>query len=468
MGANIGTTLTAWILSLTGIESVSEMVHLFRPATLAALFAVTGVILLIFMRTERGKLFSSAFFSVAVLFFGMMTMTEIALSLAESDFLGGVLESSFHPVVYLLLGILITAALQSSSATVGILQAISVAGVVPMDIALPFLFGVEIGACTAALVSSVGASIEAKRAAAAHLLFNLVGAVVFLIAFMLIGFLFDPVSYSMPISIFGIAIAHSLFNIAVTLLLVPFVAKVEHLLCCIIPERSETDMDVVILEKRFLFSPSFAAKHSYNALLEMVSLVYENIVDALNLIYYYDKDVYHHLVETKSLIDEYEQKLRHYLASLSRKELSEKDGDALAAMLCSVVMLKQLDQIAVDIGKTSWSCNECHAGFSVGSELKEISEPVCDAVLKTFGGFERRDFDLPLLRRKLDSITVLCAGGRHRCNLDLSTGRCTPEEAVAVITYIGHLERAAQCCEELSSYIYRSDFSLCETRQDLF
>lgn len=467
MGANVGTTLTAWILSLSGIEGTAEMIQLFRPATLAAIFAVIGVVFLIFVRSERGKLISSAWLSVAILFFGMMTMTEIALSLGKSDFLSGVLSGDVHPLICLVFGILITAALQSSSAMVGVLQAISIAGVVPVSVALPLLFGVEIGACTAAILSSVGASVEAKRAAMAHFLFNVIGAVVFFALYAVIGLIFEPAFYSAPISIFGIAIVHSLFNLLVMICLLPVVSQIEKILCRIIPEGNDDPMDVVILENRFLFSPAFAAKHSYNALLEMVSLVYENLMDALHLIHAYDREVYHHLVDTKSLIDEYEKKLRRYLTSLSRKELSEKDGDALGAMLCSVVMLKRLDQIAVDIGKTGFETKKQANGFSPGAELKVITEPLCEMIHKTFGSFEKNDMDLPLYHQRMDDLMHLCDDMRHRCRRFLAAGELDAENAIAMITYIGHLERILECCGELSSYIQNSDFSLCENQKDL-
>lgn len=467
MGANVGTTLTAWLISLSGIEGTTEMIQLFRPTTLAALFAVAGVVVLIFVHSERGKLISSALLSVAILFFGMMTMTEIALSLGETAFISGILSGNVHPLVCLVFGILITAALQSSSAMVGVIQAVSIAGVVPVSVALPLLLGVEIGACTAAILSSMGASKEAKRAAAAHLLFNVIGSVVFFAVFTAIGLIFDPAFYSEPISIFGIAIAHSLFNLLIMICLLPAISKVEKILYRIIPDGNDEPMDVVILENRFLFSPSFAAKHSYNALLEMVSLVYENLMDALHLIYAYDKDVYHHLIDTKSLIDEYEKKLRRYLTSLSCKELSEKDGDALGAMLCSVVMLKRLDQIAVDIGKTSFSSKKQTSDVSFGAELKVAIESIGEMVHKTLGSFEKNDADYLLCHQRIDDFMLLCEDMRSCCQIKLSAGEYDAENVITMISYIGHLERVAECCEELSSYIQNSDFSLCENQKDL-
>ncbi|MBQ6810958.1 MAG: Na/Pi symporter, partial [Firmicutes bacterium] len=467
MGANVGTTLTAWILSLSGIEGTAELIQLFRPATLSAVFAVVGVVILVFVRSDRGKLLSSAWLSLAILFFGMMTMTEIALSLGKMDFLSGVLSGDVHPLLCFAVGILITAALQSSSAMVGVIQAVSVAGFVPVSVALPLLFGVEIGACTAAILSSMGASKEAKRAALAHLMFNVIGAVVFFVIYALIGLIFDPAFYSAPISIFGIAIVHSLFNLILMICLLPAVSKMEKFLCYILPDGNEDPMDVVVLENRFLFSPSFAAKHSYNALLEMVSLVYENLMDALHLIYAYDKDAYHHLVDTKSLVDEYEKKLRRYLTSLSRKELTEKDGDALGAMLCSAVMLKRLDQIAVDIGKTSLSSKSQSDGFSFGAELKVLTEPFGEMIRKTLSSFEKNDKDQDFYAQRIDSLMALCDDARSNCRMKLATGEYDAENAIAMITYIGHLERIAECCEELSSYIQNSDFSLCENQKDL-
>lgn len=466
MGANIGTTLTAWILSLIGIESGGEMLQIFRPATVAAIFAVVGVVLLIFVRSERKRLVATVFFSLAILFFGMMTMTEIAFTLAESQWITGLLSGNVHPLLCFGVGILITAALQSSSTTVGILQAVSVAEMVPVAVALPLLFGIEIGACAAAIVSSLGASAEAKRAALAHLLFNVIGVGIYLTLFILVGVFADPAFYDAPISIFGIAMAHSFFNLSVTFLLLPFLSRLENVLYRILPDRNEEIAECIILEKRFLFSPSFAAKHSYNALVEMASLVYENVMDALSLVYAFDRSIYHHVVDNKALVDEYEEKLRRYLTDLSRKELSERDGDALAAMLCSVVMLKRLDQTAVDIGKTSFEYCGLGTGASLGIGLKEILKSLCDVVPRAFGGFEHSDFDSELLLGELEHIEELCGDGRRRCRAKAEQGEYNADTTVALITYIGYMERIAECCEELSSYIHRSDFSLCESQRE--
>lgn len=467
MGANIGTTLTAWILSLIGIEGGGEMLQIFRPATIAAIFAVIGVVLLIFLRSERKRLVATVFFSLAILFFGMMTMTEIAFTLAESEWIVGLLSGDVPLLLCFAVGILITAALQSSSTTVGILQAVSVAEMVPVAVALPLLFGIEIGACVAAMVSSLGASAEAKRAALAHLLFNVIGAGIYLTLFILVGIFANPAFYDAPISIFGIAIAHSVFNLSVTFFLLPFLSRLENLLCRMVPDCNEDIAECVILEKRFLFSPSFAAKHSYHALVEMASLVYESLMDALSLIYVFDRSVYHHVIDNKARVDEYEQKLRRYLTDLSRKELSEKDGDALAAMLCSVVMLKRLDQTAVDIGKRSFEYCGLGGGDSLGIGLKEILKELSAVVPKIFGGFERSDFDSEQLLRELERIEDLCADGRRRCRAKSERGEYTADVTVAMITYIGYMERIGECCEELSSYIHRSDFSLCENRREL-
>lgn len=467
MGANIGTTFTAWLLSLIGIEAGSEMIQIFRPATLAALFAVAGVVILIFVPSERKKQITSILFSLAILFFGMMTMTEIAFSLSESSLVEKLLSGHVSPLLCFGLGLLVTAALQSSSAAIGVMQAVSVAAMIPVSVALPLLFGMEIGSCVAALVSSVGAGIAAKRAALAHLLFNVIGAAFYMTLFVLVGIIADPGFYAAQISIFGIAVAHSGFNLSMTLFLLPFLSRLEALLYRLLPDGGEEGPEAVVLEKRFLFSPAFAARHSYDALVEMASLVYENVMDALKLVYAFDRNIYHHVIENRRLVDEYEEKLRAYLANLSRKELSEKDGDALAAMLCAAVMLKRLDQTAVDIGRMSFENSGPMDQTAVVGGLREIIGSLCGVVPKVFGGFEHSDFDSERLLGELEAVEELCVDGRRRCRSGLERGEYAAGVALAGVTYIGYMERIAECCGELSSYIHRSDFSLCENQRDV-
>ena len=462
MGANIGTTLTAWLLSITGIAGDSALIQLFRPATLAALFAVIGVIVLIFVRSERGKTLSSAFLSVAILFWGMMTMTEIVLTFVENGLLTELIVERANPFLCLLVGIMITAILQSSSASIGILQAVSAAGIVPVSMAFPLLLGMEIGACTAAFISSFGGTIDAKRAAASHLLFNVLGAGVALMGFLLIGMFLNPSFYSMPISLVGIAAAHTLFNVVTAMVLMPNISRFERLLCRIVPDKKVMSSDTVILEQRFLFSPAFAAKHSYNAVLEMVSLVYENLIDAVYLLYRYDKEVYYHLLETKSLIDEYEKKLREYLASLSRKELTSRDGDSLAAMLCSVVMLKQMGRHAENIGTISFRYHESGNDGSVADVSSEIYEPFRELMKLIFVGFENPGFDTAAVCRKIEIVGELCDNAKNDCRAGLEKGTLDADTAIAALAVIEEVRQISECCDELSSYITQSDVGLLE------
>lgn len=466
MGANIGTTLTAWILSVTGIVGESAAIQLFRPATLAAVFAVVGVILMSFIRNERGKALSSAFLSVAILFFGMMTMTEIALDLMENGFLTDLFRNGINPIFCMLIGIAITALLQSSSASIGILQAVSATGIVPVSLAVPMVLGMEIGACTAALISSVGSSVDAKRAAFSHLLFNIFGAVAFLFIFMIVGFIFDPAIYAMPISLVGIAVVHSLFNILTMVSLIPFIGRIEKLLCRIISEKTPSFSDAVILEQRFLFSPAFAAKHSYNAVLEMVSLVYESIIDAIQLLRSYDREICYHLSETKSLVDEYENKLRRYLTSLGRKELSREDGDSLSSMLCSVVILKQLGRVASDLGNVGSRIHEYRHEENLLSTLEPLFEPLREILRMTFSGFEHSGFDVSLLGDKCDTFRELCENAKNKCCNGFREDKFDAEVVMLLTSVIDDLRYISECCDELSSYISRSDVGLLEKRQE--
>ena len=293
MGANIGTTITAWILSLAGIESSNLFVNLLKPTSFSPILAIIGVCLIMFSKRGRRRDVGGILVGFAVLMFGMDMMSGALSGLSESPEFTSLLTAFANPLWGILAGTLITAVIQSSSAAVGILQALSVTGTMSYGIAIPIIMGQNIGTCITALLSCIGANKNAKRAAVAHLMFNVIGALFFLSIFYIlngvIGFAF--VDYALNPA--GIAIIHTVFNVLSTLLLLPFTNLLAKLSTLIVRDNKEsmvTHDEMPMLDERFLSSPAFATEQSFRAASKMADLAQGNIVRAMNLLTKYDTE----------------------------------------------------------------------------------------------------------------------------------------------------------------------------------
>lgn len=460
MGANIGTTLTAWLFALTGVEGGNVLFQLLKAQNLSPFLAIAGVLVLLLAKTDRMKRVANVLLGLAIMFFGMMLMTGMTSLLTENGAFSGFMHRFSHPLIYFAVGFLLTAFMQSSVTSIAFLQAVAVSGVMHMSLAIPAIMGLEVGACVMALISAHGTSFEAKQAAVAHLLFNFFGTVLFFVFYVFLYFALGPLFFSQPISMVGIAAVHSIFNLVTAAVLLPILPYFEYWVTRLVPVGKNESSEAIILEKRFLSSPSFAAQYSQSAMMEIMSLVYETLIDGLSLIYYYDNDVFQHLKETKSLVNEYEGKLRRYLTELSCRELTEKDGNALASMLCSAVLLKQMTQMAVNIGGIG---NDYKTSLSAGiteTNLLSVADVVREVLRKTFGnGISPGQGDASL-GKKIRQIKELRIDGENHCREQLQNGVYDAEDVMLYLSYAGQLERIAECCGELSSCISRSDFVL--------
>lgn len=458
MGANIGTTMTAWILSVAGIRQSNFVLRFLQPDIIGPVLAFSGVLFLLFSQRDRGKSIAATFMGFALLLYGMAVMVQVTTFLADDDVFGNIIHTFHHPLFYLLVGFLLTVLLQSSSISIGIIQAAAVVGLMHLDCALMTLVGMEIGATIVALISGVGTSLGAKRAALSHFLFNLIGAVLFLSLFGLFYSVLGQDFFSRPVTIYGIAIAHTLFNVLATVCLLPGLDVFEKLVCFLLPDQEEPGQEAIVLDKRFFETPSFAAQQGKDATVELMSLVYENLSDALSLLYGYDKDVCRHLKETKHRIDEYEQKLRDYLARLSCRELTEEDGDALAIMLCSVVLLKRMSAIAVRIGENSAAYAKTDASGVPDAELSLVCEYVQGILKDTLMCLVRQKNSLQ--KSKITKVRELSLRSKANCVELLNKKSYSTEDTLFYMAFADCLAEIALCCDELSSYIFCSDLFL--------
>lgn len=295
MGANVGTTITSWILSLTGIESSSFLVRLLKPTSFSPVLAIIGVAMLLFSKKEKRQSVASILIGFAVLMFGMDTMSAAVKPLAQEPAFTGILTAFSNPVLGMLAGVVLTAVIQSSSASVGILQALCLSGAVGYNTAIPIILGQNIGTCVTAMISGVGASRNARRAALVHLYFNIIGTVVFMGVFYLLDAAFQFPFMEKPADALGIAVVHSCFNVSATLLLLPFSRGLVKLACLTtgggVQEQSHQEDEVLQhLDPRFLNTPAYAIEQSRNVAVSMAELAERAINLAMGLVTGYDSE----------------------------------------------------------------------------------------------------------------------------------------------------------------------------------
>ena len=340
MGANVGTTITSWVLSLTGIESGSFVMQLLKPSAFSQIFALVGVLLLLFSGKEKQKNAATILIGFAVLMIGMDTMSAAVKPLADVPEFTNLLLLFSSPIPGMIAGIILTAVIQSSSASVGILQALCATGAVSYSVAVPIIMGQNIGTCVTALLSSVGTSRGARRAAIVHLYFNLIGTIVFMAIFYLLHGVVEFDFMDNAARPYGIAVVHTVFNVFATCLLLPFSDLLEKLAYLTIREDSVEHMavrfideDVKALDSRFMNNPSLAMEQCRKVICHMADTVQQSCKEAIGLLDGYTKEAAESVRQLEKDVDRYEDVIGTYLLKLTGKDLSEKDSRALTLYL---------------------------------------------------------------------------------------------------------------------------------------
>ncbi len=460
MGANIGTTITSWILSLSGIESSNFFVRLLKPTSFSPVLAIIGILFLMFSKREKKKDIGTILIGFAVLMFGMETMSAAVKPLANVPEFTNILTMFSNPLLGMLAGLLLTAIVQSSSASVGILQALCITGSVTFGSAIPIIMGQNIGTCITALLSAIGANKNAKRAALVHLYFNLLGTISFMIIFYLINafvhfhFLEDAAGAA------GIAVVHSVFNIVATILLLPFSKGLEKLACITIQDdkeevnlMSQADKDFMLLDSRFLETPGFATEQCKIVARNMAQLTKEALFTAMELIHDYGKKNGKHVEKLESEIDRYEDVLGTYMVKLSQKKLSEKDSHTLTIILHCLSDLERISDHAVNIMHSAKEMQEKELSFSKKAveELEIYTQAVKEIVDTTFEVFENEDVTKAILVEPLEEvIDSLKAELKQRHVKRLQKGKCTIEMGFILSDITTSYERISDHCSNIA------------------
>ena len=475
MGANIGTTVTSWLLSLTGIESSNFFISLLKPSSFSPVLAMVGIILLTFTKSSRKKDIGTILLGFAVLMFGMESMSGAVKPLADVPEFTGLLLKFSNPVAGILAGAILTAIIQSSSASVGILQALCMTGAVPFSAAFPIIMGQNIGTCVTALLSAIGANKNAKRAAMIHLYFNLIGTIIFMTLFYLINTAVH-FSFMTPMATPAtIAITHSIFNITATVVWLPFSGLLVKLACLTIRDDehdvvSREDQEFMILESRFLEKPAFAVEQGRNAARHMESESRKALDIALGLIQKYDEEQAGRVENIEAKVDRYEDELGTYLVKLNNKDLSEKDSHSVSIMLHCIGDFERISDHAVNIMESARELYEKNLSFSVQAktELQVLIATVGRIVDTAYEVFDKQDMNLTRDVEPLEEIVDELSKELKRRHVNrLRSGECTIEMGFILTDLLTSLERIADHCSNISVCVTQVRENLYDTHSHL-
>ena len=470
MGANIGTTITAWILSLAGIESSNFFVKLLNPSSFSPILALIGVIFIVFLHNEKKKDIGNIMVGFAVLMFGMNTMSGAVKPLAQVPEFTNILLKFSNPILGVLAGALLTAVIQSSSASVGILQALSVTGAHHYGTALPIIMGQNIGTCITAMLSSVGATKNAKRAAVVHLYFNIVGTIAFMGVFYLLNTFLHFSFINDVAGPAGIAVIHSAFNVIATVVLLPFGDVLVKMACATIRDTkeekaiSEEDQEFMILESRFLSNPGIAIEQSKTAAKKMAEQSQNALKLSFGLLDTFQEENAFRVEKIEAKVDRYEDELGTYLIKLNQKELSVEDSHSLSSMLHCIGDFERISDHALSIMKSAKEMWEKNAVFSPQAvkELHVMEKAVVDIVDKAYAVFANQDIQLAEEIEPLEEVIDELSRELKRRHVNrLRAGECTIEMGFILSDVTTSLERIADHC---------SNIGVCVTqvREDLY
>lgn len=454
MGANIGTTATGWILSLSSVSG-SGIAAVFNPSNFTPVLALFGIILIMFMKSDKKKTVGTILIGFSLLMFGMNMMSGAAEGLKDNEAFANVMVMFSNPALGVLAGALLTAVLQSSSVSIGILQTLSnKTGTITYSIALPIILGQNIGSCVTALISAIGANKSAKRVAIVHLYFNVIGTVVFLSLFYLVNALIDMPFMTETLNSTGIAVIHTCFNVLVTAMLLPFTKQLEKLACLTVRDKpGDDETEVPILDKRFLKTPSVAIEHCKTVAFKMARLTKKTLLMSLDLVGKYDKEVAQTVVDNENAIDIYEDKIGSYILQVASKDLSVADSRVVSNLLHTIGDLERISDHAVNIKETAEEMHEKKVKFSpaaekeVGIMINAVTE-ILDMAITSFVTLDvAKAKDVEPLEDVIDTLRTEL---KNRHVKRLREGVCTIELGFILQDLLTNFERVSDHCSNIA------------------
>lgn len=451
MGSNIGTTITAWIMSLIGVSSENVFVQLLKPESFAPLLAFIGIALIMLAKLPKRKEIGNAFVGFAVLMFGMMLMSNSVAPLADSPAFAKLLTAFENPLLGVLTGLVVTAIIQSSAASIGMLQALSMTGGITYGIAIPIIMGQNIGTCATAILSSIGVNRNAKRVAAIHLSFNLIGTAVFMIIYYALHSFLDASFLNLKATPVEIAICHSVFNISTTILLLPFSKMLVRIAEGVIKE--DTIPQIAFLDERLFNTPSIAVGKCDTFANEMAESARSAVLLAIENYFDYEEKNGHTVRELESRMDTYEDRLGTYLIKLSGSKNTQKDKRRIAKMLHSIGDWERISDYARDLTKSAMEIKEKKLEISeqAKAELNMLSKAVAEIVSITTDAFVHSDAELAARVEPLEQvIDLLVAKCRENHISRLQDGVCTLERGFVLADTLNSYERISDHCSNIA------------------
>ena len=466
MGSNIGTTITAWILGLSGIESDNVFVNLMKPESFSPLLALIGMIFIMGSKSDKKKSIGTVLIGFSILMTGMDMMKNSVAPLADDPNFGKVLTMFTNPIFGVIVGALFTGIIQSSAASVGVLQALAINGGVTYSMAIPIIMGQNIGTCVTALISSIGVNRNAKRVSIIHISFNLIGTMIYLTLYCVLNAVFDFTFSDWQIDAFGIALVHSIFNVATVVLLFPFSKHIEKLAYLIIKDKTEgTAEDEVysFVDVRLLSTPSVAIRECNSKCKKMAKLAKETIFLAIGLIDNYNEKVYKEVLENEDLLDLYEDKLGTYLVKLSGKELSDLDSQSVSRQLHTIGDFERIGDHAVNILQVAEEMHNKKLNFSNEAKkeiavliaaLTEILNTTTEAYINNDVSIAKR---IEPLEETIDSLIIEIKTSHIQ---RLKAGGCSIELGFILSDLLTNCERVSDHCSNVAiAIIETSQFS---------
>lgn len=456
MGANIGTTVTAWLLSLIGIEGDAWFVQILKPTSFTPVLALIGCIMYCFLNDKKKKHTGMILLGFSILIFGMEMMSNSVKPLAEVEGFRNILLIFSNPVLGVLVGAAFTAIIQSSSASVGILQMLSASGAVTMGTAIPIIMGQNIGTCVTAMISSIGANKNARRAALVHLYFNIIGSIILLTVFSVINAILSLDFVTKTATPFTIAIAHTGFNLLSTAILFPFTKQLEWLAVRSIPDKEEKSEEVKLLDPRFLATPSVALNRSRTVAITMANTSVEAFRQSISLLKAYDKELAEKIREGESKVDDLEDMLGSYLVKLSSKNLSEDNSQESYKLLHLLNDFERISDHAVNLLESAEEIHEKQLEFSdeAKREISVMMEAVSEILELALKAFIDNDLQAAHSVEPLEEVIDYLKSKLKTQHIKrLQKNECTIELGFVLTDIVTNLERVADHCSNIAGLV---------------
>lgn len=454
MGANVGTTVTSWLLSLSGLSGDTFWIKIFKPSSFTPILAAIGVIMTMVGSNSKKKGIGNILLGFAVLMFGMETMSGSMDGLKDSPAFAQALIMFKNPVLGIITGTLLTAIIQSSSASVGILQALAITGTIPYSMAIPIILGQNIGTTITPVISSISGNTDSKRVALACVYIKMIGVVLVACAFYLINSVFPFAFMERNVSAFNIAVVHTLFNIISTVILMPFCSAIEKLTVRSVKGEKTTEDDIfAALDDRFLDMPGFAVEKCNDLLYCMADITRQSILDATSMINNFDANKVKSLMDTESLVDKYEDKLSTYLVKLSARDLTEKDSKQVTELLHVIGDVERMSDHSVNLLEVAQEMNDKGIQFSVEAQkdLEVFINAVCDIITLTTDSLINEDLEGAKLVEPLEQVIDRLKLKIKASHIQrLKEGHCTVEYGFILADILTNCERIADHCSNVA------------------